>query len=155
MHIRLITVSDRQPAWVEQAFEAYARRLPRQWGFRHDNVPAAKRAGGGAAQAVAAEGERIMRMLKPGEQVVLLDEAGRMLASADLAARLAEWQGQGSDLAFVIGGADGVGDAVRERAGFRWSLSALTLPHGLARVVVAEQLYRAWSLAAGHPYHRG
>ena len=155
MHIRLITVSDRQPAWVERAFADYARRLPRQWGFRHENLPTAKRSGDAAARAVAAEGERIMRMLKPGERVVLLDEAGQGLASAEFAARLAAWQARGDDLAFVIGGPDGVGDAVRARAGFRWSLSALTLPHGLARVVVAEQLYRAWSLAAGHPYHRG
>ena len=86
--------------------------------------------------------------------LVLLDERGRALTSPQLANRLDDWQQDGRNLSFVIGGPDGVNDAVRQRADFSWSLSALTLPHGLARIVCVEQLYRAWSLNAGHPYHR-
>ncbi len=95
-----------------------------------------------------------MEKLAIDEQVVLLDERGRQLTSKSLANRLSTWQSDGRDLSFIIGGPDGVPDTVRQRADFTWSLSDLTLPHGLARVLLAEQLYRAWSLQAGHPYHR-
>lgn len=100
------------------------------------------------------EGEKILAKLNKGEQVVLLDERGKQLSSELLATKLADWQGDSRDLCFVIGGPDGVSDACRQRADFVWSLSKLTLPHGLARVLFFEQLYRAWSLQAGHPYHR-
>lgn len=155
MHIRLIAVGDRQPAWVAQAFDDYARRVPRQWQFRLEAVGTARRTGDGdAAKARAAEGQKVMQKLKPGEQVVALDERGRQWSTADLAARLREWQAGGKDLAFVIGGPDGIAPDCLERADLWWSLSKLTLPHGLVRVLVAEQLYRAWTLTAGHPYHR-
>jgi len=101
-----------------------------------------------------AEGEQILAKLDPTEQVVLLDERGRQLTSPKLAARLAEWQADGRDLCFIIGGPDGVSTACRDRADTVWSMSDLTLPHGLARVLFAEQMYRAWSLQVGHPYHR-
>jgi len=84
----------------------------------------------------------------------LLDECGKQLTSKSLASKLADWQSDGRDLCLIIGGPDGVSDAVRQRADMLWSLSELTLPHGMARVLLAEQLYRAWSLQTGHPYHR-
>jgi 23S rRNA (pseudouridine1915-N3)-methyltransferase len=156
MHIRLIAVSDRQPSWVGDAFDEYAKRLPGQWRFRLDSVATARRSGErDTARAVAAEGQRILKQLKPTETVVLLDETGVELTSEGLAAQLHGWQTAGRDLAFIIGGADGVSDACKHRAELRWSLSRLTLPHGLARVVLAEQLYRAHTLLQGHPYHRG
>lgn len=156
MHIRLIAVGGRQPDWVGRAFDEYAKRLPRPWRFRLDEVPAASRGGDArAGSAVEAEGEQVLRRLRPAERLMLLDEAGEALSTAELASRLTDWLGAGTDLAFVIGGPDGVSDPCRERADFLWSLSRLTLPHGLVRVVVAEQLYRAWSVTAGHPYHRG
>ena len=99
------------------------------------------------------EGAAILKKLGD-EFVILLDERGRALSSEQLASRLEDWQHGGRNLCFVIGGPDGVSAAVRERADFSWSLSALTLPHGLARILCVEQLYRAWSLTAGHPYHR-
>lgn len=155
MHIRLIAIGDRQPAWVGQGFDEYAKRLPRQWRFRLDTVPAARRGGDGrASTAVEIEGEQALRRLRSSEQLVLLDEAGQGLTTLELAGRLRDWQALGDDLAFLIGGADGASAACRERAAFRWSLSGLTLPHGLVRVVVAEQLYRAWTVMEGHPYHR-
>lgn len=101
-----------------------------------------------------AEGELILSKLNNAEQVALLDERGKELSSKGLSGRLSDWQSDGRDLCFVIGGPDGVSDSVRQRANIKWSLSQLTLPHGLARVLFAEQLYRAHSLQTGHPYHR-
>ena len=155
MHIRLLAVGDRQPPWVDTAFGMYAQRYPREWKFRLDTIATVRRSRNDKTrQAMIAEGEQILAKLATTEQVVLLDEAGKQLSSPALAERLAEWQQDSRDLSFVIGGPDGVSDACRQRADFVWSLSRLTLPHGLARVLFAEQLYRAWSLQTGHPYHR-
>ena len=156
MHIRLIAVSDRQPAWVGDAFDEYVRRLPGQWRFRLDRVSTARRSGAASLnQAVESEGHLVLKQLKPTETVVLLDESGTELTSEGLSVQLGDWQAAGSDLAFIIGGPDGVSAECARRADFRWSLSRLTLPHGLVRVVLAEQLYRAYTLLQGHPYHRG
>jgi 23S rRNA (pseudouridine1915-N3)-methyltransferase len=103
---------------------------------------------------MGAEGQLILAKISAKEQVVLLDERGKQLTSQMLAARLSDWQTDGRDLCFIIGGPDGVSSACRERADFVLSLSNLTLPHGLARVFFSEQMYRAWSLQSGHPYHR-
>ena len=154
MHIRLIAVGDRQPSWVDSAFEAYAERLPRQWRFRLEVVPAAGRSGRAGAAAREVESGKVLEKTRPAEFIILLDERGTEIASRGLAERLQQWQAGGQDLVFVIGGPDGVAGSLLERADFTWSLSKLTLPHGLARVVFAEQLYRAWSLTTGHPYHR-
>lgn len=155
MHIRLIAVGDRQPAWVAQAFDQYSRRFPRQWQFRLDVVGTARRGNDDdARKARQVEGRKVLQKIEPSEQVVLLDEAGRQWSSSELADRLRRWQDSGRDLSFVIGGPDGVDEDCRVRADQRWSLSRLTLPHGLARVLVAEQLYRAWTMTTGHPYHR-
>ena len=155
MHMRLIAVGDRQPSWVDTAFESYLRRLPRQWQFRLDLIataPRSKKSDGGAAKI--AEGRKVLAKIKAPECVVVLDEGGKEYSSQELAARLTDWQSDGRDLTFVIGGPDGVSDDCIARADVRWSLSRLTLPHGLARVLFAEQLYRAWCLTTGHPYHR-
>ena len=155
MHIRLIAVGDRQPSWVDDAFAAYCGRFPAQWKFRLDVVATARRARNDKSKrAVEAEGESILGRLGTADRMVLLDERGTQLTSESLAARLSDWHCDGRDLCFVIGGPDGVSDTCRGRADFVWSLSGLTLPHGLVRVLLAEQLYRAWSLQCGHPYHR-
>jgi 23S rRNA (pseudouridine1915-N3)-methyltransferase len=155
MHIRLIAVGDRQPGWVDDAFAAYTARFPREWKFRLDAIPAARRGKNDrSARAKQAEAEQILSKINAAEQVVLLDERGSQLSSSGLAGRLGAWQADGRDLCFVIGGPDGVAGTVRDRADLSWSLSNLTLPHGLARVLFAEQMYRAWSLQVGHPYHR-
>jgi 23S rRNA (pseudouridine1915-N3)-methyltransferase len=155
MHIRLIAVGGRQPGWVEDAFRTYADRFPRAWQFRLDVIATAKRVKGDrSGAATTAEGEQILAGIDRGEQVVLLDERGKQLSSTELSAQLSTWQADGRDLCFIIGGPDGVAPDVRARADFTWSLSNLTLPHGLARVLFAEQMYRAWSLQVGHPYHR-
>jgi 23S rRNA (pseudouridine1915-N3)-methyltransferase len=155
MHIRLLAVGDRQPRWVDDAVDAYTGRFPREWKFRLDAIPTVRRQKNDKSRkAREAEGELILGKLDDDERLILLDERGRQLDSKGLSATLADWQNDGRDICFVIGGPDGVSDACRNRADFTWSLSTLTLPHGLARVLLAEQLYRAHSLQTGHPYHR-
>ena len=155
MHIRLIAVGDRQPSWVDEAFGVYSGRFPREWGFRLDRVATVRRSKSDkSGSAMEAEGEQIRARIDPAEQVILLDERGQQFSSAELSRRLAGWQADGRDLTFIIGGPDGVSASCRELANATWSLSSLTLPHGLARVMFAEQMYRAWSLQVGHPYHR-
>ena len=155
MHIRLIAVGDRQPSWVDAAFETYSGRFPQEWRFRLDSVATARRVKNDRSErARDTEGEQILARTRADERIVLLDERGKQMTSQNLAGRLSDWQFDGRDLCFIIGGPDGVSPACRERADVVWSLSDLTLPHGLARVLFAEQMYRAWSLLAGHPYHR-
>jgi len=155
MHIHLIAVGDRQPSWVDTAFDAYAARLPRQWQFRLVEIATADRKRfATAGDAKAAEGKKILRKVKPAEKLIVLDETGRQFSSREFAAMLDDWQSIGQDLAFVIGGPDGVSAGVLATSNPCWSLSKLTLPHGLARVLFAEQVYRSWSLLSGHPYHR-
>lgn len=140
---------------MDEAFGIYTERFPREWKFRLDVIPTVRRnKNDKSRQAMEAEGELILAKLNSAEQVVLLDERGKQFDSKGLATRMLDWQSDGRDLCYVIGGPDGVSESVRKRADISWSLSQLTLPHGLARVFFAEQLYRAHSLQTGHPYHR-
>jgi 23S rRNA (pseudouridine1915-N3)-methyltransferase len=155
VHIRLIAVGERQPSWVDSAFDDYAGRLPKPWRFSLQTIPLARRGRAkDAGTAVAQEEQNILAALRQDETIVLLDEKGEQIASVELAARLEKWLAAARDLCFVIGGPDGVTKAMKKRADFCWSLSRLTLPHGLARVLFVEQLYRAWAIGTGHPYHR-
>lgn len=152
MHIRVLAVGTRQPAWVTAAVDEYVKRLPRNWRFSLDEIPAAQR--GKQATATAREGDAVLSSLADGERLIALDERGEEVTSVGLAGWIEGWQGDGRDVCLCIGGADGLSDECLRRAERRWSLSRLTLPHGLVRVLLVEQLYRAWSLNAGHPYHR-
>lgn len=155
MKIRLYALGTRMPAWVDEGYRDYARRLRGGWSLELIELPVAKRsARSPTARLVEEEGERLLAALPPRATVVALDERGIAMASAELARRLADWQREGAPLALMIGGPDGLSARCLARASLRWSLSALTLPHALARVVVAEQLYRAWSILHRHPYHR-
>lgn len=155
MRIRLIAVGTRMPAWVEQGVAEYQPRLPREWRFELVEIPVASRGkNADIARLKQAEGEKMLKAVPPGAQVIALDERGESLATTDWAKAVQGWQREGRDVALLIGGPDGLAPECLSRAGRRWSLSKLTLPHGLVRVMVLEQLYRAWSLAAGHPYHR-
>ena len=155
MRLRVIAVGTRMSAWVEAAFSDYSRRLRGADAIELVEIPVVRRHGeGDAERAVKREAERILALLESREYVVALDERGRSFTTLQLSAWLDERRTQGDPLSFIIGGPDGLGPAVGARAQLRWSLSALTFPHALVRVLLAEQLYRASTVRAGHPYHR-
>lgn len=148
-------MGSRMDDWVRDGFLSYVERLPRELRLELVEVPLARRSPGTpAAAARQKEGEKLLKLLRPGEYVVALDEGGVAWSSTDLAGRLRGWLQRQPELALVIGGPDGLTDDVRQRAQAVWSLSALTFPHGLVRILVAEQLYRAWTILQGHPYHK-
>jgi 23S rRNA (pseudouridine1915-N3)-methyltransferase len=154
--MRLIAIGTRMPGWVDAAFEDYTRRLRGAWELQCTALAPARRGQGADAAdgARSAEAARILALLAPRDYVVALDEHGAEPTTIELARWLEERRAGGQPLTFVIGGPDGLGAPVLARAQYRWALSKLTLPHGLVRVVLAEQLYRAATLRSGHPYHR-
>ncbi len=155
MRIRIIAVGERMPRWVDEVVGDYSRRLAGSLKLAWAQVPAGQRSGrGDPAQAVQTEGARILALIKPQEFVAALDERGIQHGTRELANWLQARTNDGRDLTFVIGGPDGLAAEVLERAEQRLSLSKLTLPHPLVRVVLAEQLYRAHTVLSGHPYHR-
>jgi 23S rRNA (pseudouridine1915-N3)-methyltransferase len=154
MHVRVIAVGTRPPGWVRSACEDYITRLRSQLPVELIEIGTGARRGSGAARAVAAEGRRLLAMLCREEYVVSLDERGREFSTRELAAWLGKRMQEGRDLTFLIGGPDGHAPEVRSRSDLSLSLSRLTLPHALARVLLLEQLYRAQSVLANHPYHR-
>jgi 23S rRNA (pseudouridine1915-N3)-methyltransferase len=156
MRIYLISVARRVPPWVRAAYEDYAVRLPARCALGLIEVTAERRRRGRDTQRpLEREGERVLKAIPPSAWVVALDEHGERWGTADLARRLADWQRLGRDVALLVGGSDGLDPRCLGRADQCWSLSPLTLPHGLVRVILAEQIYRAQSLLDGHPYHRG
>ncbi len=155
MKIHLLAVGARMPGWVKAGYAEYAGRLPRECALNLVEIPAGKRGSNAdVARAVRAEGERLLAAIPAGSCPVALDERGQEWSTAQLAERLAGWLRDGRDLSLLVGGPDGLDSPCRARAEWLWSLSRLTLPHPLVRVLVAEQLYRAWSLLHNHPYHR-
>lgn len=154
MKIRLIAVGSRPPEWVSKGFQEYARRLPREMALELVEISPASRRNVPPERVRGIEAERLFSKVTPDDRVVALDERGRSWSTRLLADRMNDWRMQGRDVAFLIGGADGLDDVCRTRADDVLSLSAMTLPHALVRVVLAEQVYRAWTILSGHPYHR-
>jgi 23S rRNA (pseudouridine1915-N3)-methyltransferase len=154
MRIRLLAVGQRMPGWVSEGFTEYTRRLKPRLPIELVEIPAVKRGSGDVARAMSEEGRAILAQIRPRNHVVALDEHGKLRGSAELSKWLGQRLQEGDDLDFLIGGADGFAPEVLARAQERWSLSPLTLPHALVRVVFAEQVYRAVTLLDGHPYHR-
>jgi 23S rRNA (pseudouridine1915-N3)-methyltransferase len=153
--IHLISVGSRMPAWVEAGFGEYAKRLAGECILKLHEIPQAKgKKNDNPRVAMADEGGRMLKALPGASRVVALDLSGKSWSTPQLADRCAAWQQDGRDVALLIGGPDGLAPACLERADERWALSALTFPHPLVRVIVAEQLYRAWSILNNHPYHR-
>ena len=151
----MIAVGNRPPAWVADGFAEYARRMPPEARIELVELKPESRSGGKTAQQMmAAEGARILAAVPPSATLVALDEHGRDTDTRALAAHYGRWQRAGGDVAFAIGGPDGLHDSVKSRAATLLRLSSLTLPHALVRVILAEALYRAVSVARGHPYHR-
>jgi 23S rRNA (pseudouridine1915-N3)-methyltransferase len=156
MRARLISVGERMPAWVADGFAEYKKRLSRELPLELIEIPLGARGKGrDPARAIADEGAAVLAVLPKDIHVVALDGRGKPWSSEQLAEELARWRMGGRDLAILIGGPDGHAADVLARADQRWSLGSLTLPHMLVRLVVAEQLYRATTMLAGHPYHRG
>lgn len=155
MKIRLLVIGTRPEDWVRDAVSLYLARLPAHLKPELVEIPLSLRSSGGdPAVAKAKEGQRLLHRIKPGDFVVTLDERGRAWSSTELARELARWQNHQPSVVLVIGGPEGLAEEVTARADQSWSLSALTFPHGLARVIVVEQLYRAWTILQGHPYHK-
>jgi 23S rRNA (pseudouridine1915-N3)-methyltransferase len=155
MIIRLIAVGHKMPAWVETGYHEYARRMPRECRLGLIEIAAAKRGKqADIARIMAKEAEAVKAAIQPGDYVVALDVLGKAWSTPELAEQLSRWQDQGRNVSLLVGGPEGLTPELRSMADQKWSLSALTLPHPLVRVVVAEALYRAWTVTVNHPYHR-
>jgi len=142
------------PTWVEQGYQEYAKRLPRECELILKEIPADKRRSGDIARITREEGERMITAIPQRAHIVTLDIPGKAWSTADVAQALNRWLNQGQPIALLIGGPEGLSDQAKQLAQESWSLSTLTFPHPLVRVIVAEQIYRAWSLLHNHPYHR-
>ena len=154
MKLYLIAVGHKMPDWVESGFKEYTKRMPREATIELIELKPGQRSGSSVDKAMETERDRILAALPQGCRKVILDERGAAWTTMKLAERLKAWQQDGRDVAFVIGGADGLHPDVKKQADDLIQLSALTLPHGMVRVLLAEQLYRAVAINQGHPYHR-
>ena len=151
--MQILSIGGKPPGWVRAGFDEYAKRMPRDMSLSLVEVPA-PRHGADANKNLRVEGERMLARISSGDWVIALDTGGQPFSSEQLADQMEKWRMRGSNITFVIGGADGLADDVRTRADQTLSLSALTFPHYLVRLILAETLYRAWSIFTGHPYHR-
>jgi 23S rRNA (pseudouridine1915-N3)-methyltransferase len=155
MLIRLIAVGNKMPEWVEQGYQEYAKRLPPGYALKLVEIAPEKRTKhSDINRIIERESEKILATIKPTNRMVALVVEGQAWSTPRLATFLQEWQQDGRDVDLVVGGPDGLSAACLQKAHQQWSLSALTLPHPLVRIVVAEQIYRAWSILQNHPYHR-
>lgn len=154
MRLIVAAVGQKQPAWAETAWDDFAKRFPAECRLELKALKAEPRSGKTATQCMTAEASRFETALPRGVRRVVLDERGARLTTLQLSERLQFWMGDGRDVALMIGGPDGLDPALKQTADESFRLSDLTLPHAFARVLLAEALYRAWSVMSGHPYHR-
>lgn len=155
MQLVIAAVGHKMPAWIETGFQEYAKRMPPECRIILKEIKPVERSGSRTAETVMAqEREKIEAALPKGARVIALDERGRDWTSVQLSQQLVQWEQDGRDVAFVIGGADGLDPGFKAGADTLIRISSMTLPHGMVRVMLAEQLYRAWSITQNHPYHR-
>ncbi len=155
MKIRLLSITHKCPAWVQAGYEEYAKRMPAACSLELIEIPAEKRTTNADLKRITEkEGEKMLSVIKPNHRVIALDIQGKPWSTEQLSTQLAEWLQGGQHLDLLVGGSEGLSEACLKKAETRWSLSPLTFPHCLVRVLVAEQLYRAHSLLIGHPYHK-
>lgn len=155
MRVRLLAVGTRMPDWVTRGVEEYRKRLPRDFALEIEEIsPGARGKNADTRRAMALEAERLRARLKGDEHRVALEVGGKAWSTEQLAEQAERWRFEGRDVALLVGGPEGLDPSLSAQADQRWSLSPLTLPHPLVRILLAEQLYRAWTLMVGHPYHR-
>lgn len=155
MRIRIIAIGTKMPDWVEVGYAEYAKRMPRDVVVEMVELPLAVRSKNTDIQkAMEKEGEAMMAVIAKGEQVIVLDVRGKPWSTEQLAENLAAWKMSGDNFCLLIGGPDGLSPAILQMASIKWSLSPLTLPHPLVRILLIEQLYRACSILQNHPYHK-
>lgn len=155
MKLRMLAVGTKMPAWVDEGVETYRKRLPRDFTLEIEEIPLGQRGkNADVSKARLQESERIRAKLKGDEYLVALEVKGKTWSTPQLASEAGEWRMLGKDVVLLVGGPDGLDPALSAQADKTWSLSPLTLPHPLVRIMLAEQLYRAWTLLVGHPYHR-
>ena len=155
MHINIIAVGKRMPDWIDKAYNEYYKRIPKQIEINLTEITPANRNQKNSIEHYKQEEEtRILEKLDPDSFCILLDETGAMLNSIELADKLKNWMDDQQNISLLIGGPDGVSKKIKQQARTIWSLSALTLPHALVRVLLIEQIYRAWTITNNHPYHR-
>ncbi len=155
MKIHLIAVGNRMPDWVEKGYKEYAKRMPREVTLELHEIAAGQRGKSlDPKRAMAAEAEKMLAAIPRDCQVIALDEKGQSWSTVQLSQKLEAWMGEGRDVALLVGGPDGLAAECKARADQTWSLSNLVFPHPLVRIVLSEQLYRAWSILRNHPYHR-
>ena len=155
MKITLIAVENSPPAWANSGFEAYAKRLPKDYHLHLVSIASSKRGKNASIrQILDQEGQRILQAIPTGNHIIALDRLGKAVSTLDIADKILRWHDHHQDICLLIGGPEGLSEECLSKADTKWSLSALTLPHPLVKVVVAEQLYRSWSIHKNHPYHR-
>lgn len=155
MKVNVIAVGTKMPAWVSQGTQEYVKRLPRDIKLQFVEIPLGNRSkGADLKKAIQSESKAILDQISSNDWVVALEVLGKPWTTEQLASELEKWQLKGSNVAILIGGPDGLSDACRQRANQQWSLSPLTLPHPIVRILLSEQLYRAHSINQNHPYHR-
>src|SRR5699024_6132778 len=155
MKLIVAAVSARAPSWIQEGWAEYSRRLPRACPLLlHEVRPAPRKSGKSPAQLMEAEAAGLRAVTPKGTFTIALDERGRDMSTADIGQQMAAWDQAGRDIVFLIGGPDGLHADIKTQADACWRLSSLTLPHPLVRIVLAEQLYRAWTMLNNHPYHR-
>lgn len=155
MRLTVAAVGQRMPSWIAEGWSEYARRFPRGFGLELKEIPAIRRTRNADIGSVCRrESESLLLAVAGSAYVIALDEGGRQWTTLDLSRQMQDWMREGRDVAFLVGGPDGLSGECLAKADHRWSLGALTLPHPLVRVILAEQLYRAWSITQNHPYHR-
>ncbi len=155
MRVKIIAVGTKMPAWVETGYQEYAKRLPRDFQVQVQELPLGPRGKNASVQkAIAKEGEMMRAAIPAGDKIIALDVLGKSWSTETLAKNLSDWRMEGGNYSILIGGPDGLEPSCLKMAHARWSLSALTLPHPLVRIVLIEQLYRAWTILNNHPYHK-
>ncbi len=155
MKVKLIAVGTKMPRWVEQGYQEYAKRLPREFSLELIEIPPGNRGkNADIERAIRKEGELMMSKIQTSDHVVALEVLGKPWSTEQLAEQAERWQMSGQDVALLVGGPEGLAPECKQRANQQWSLSPLTLPHPMVRILLSEQVYRAWSLIQGHPYHR-